>query len=472
MRIGSTYSGSGALDLAVERVFDAEPVWFCEFDEAPSKVLKHHWPAVPNYGDITAVDWASVPPIEIYSGGFPCQDVSAAGKRAGLKRGTRTGLWHHTAHAIDVLRPRWTVLENVLGLLSADGDEWPDSVKGLSALAAKWGRVVALILRKITKAERRGTLTPEWQARKDAELVRARREEQRAKAVFTKERLRLVPRAIATVLAALAAMGYDVRWFVCKASDVGAPHHRTRVFILASREPWAVPVGARPVARLDDESWTEPDHGLFGSIPFSGPWPHAGCIVDGVAYEVEVDVAARAVDVLPTPAASNPNDGEDPATWEARRAMLAERRGGARGDEMLLPGVAVAAATGELLPTPNAADGSGGRMNSDGHQKTLPGTAIEQSVEWGKYAPAIRRWESATRQSPAPTEPNRNGRPRLAAAFAEWMMGWPGGWVTDPAIGITRPEQLKIIGNGVVDLQAEHAIRTVMSWPAAGEVAA
>lgn len=328
LTIGSTYSGAGALDLAVERVFDAEPVWFCEFDEAPSKVLAYHWPDVPNFGDITAVDWATVPPIGIYSGGFPCQDVSAAGKRAGLKHGTRTGLWHHTAHAIDVLRPRWAVLENVLGLLSADGDEWPDSVKELSARADRWWRVVNLIQWKIEKARRRGTLTPVWAERKASELVRARREAQRVTRVFTKERLRLVPRAIATVLAALAVKRYDVRWFVCKASDVGAPHHRTRVFILASREPWTVPAGARPIAQLDDEAWTEPDHGLFGTIPFAGPWPHAGCIVDGIAYEVDTDRAtSTTLDLLPTPAASNPNDGEDVETWEARRAMLAERHG-------------------------------------------------------------------------------------------------------------------------------------------------
>ena len=63
-----------------------------------------------------------------------------------------------------------------------------------------------------------------------------------------------------------------------------------------------------------------------------------------------------------------------------------------------------------------------------------------------------------TRPAPAPTEPNRNGNPRLAAAFAEWMMGWPAGWVTDDDLGLTRTQQLKIIGNGVVPQQAYAAV--------------
>lgn len=100
-------------------------------------------------------------------------------------------------------------------------------------------------------------------------------------------------------------------------------------------------------------------------------------------------------------------------------------------------------------------------MNSDGHQRTLPGTVIEQAIAWGKYAPAIHRWESLTRPAPAPTEPNRNGRPRLAAAFPEWMMGLPAGWVTDVP-DLSRAEQLKAIGNGVCPPQAVAAIRELL----------
>lgn len=81
------------------------------------------------------------------------------------------------------------------------------------------------------------------------------------------------------------------------------------------------------------------------------------------------------------------------------------------------------------------------------------------SVNWGAYEPAIRRWETTIgRAAPDPTEPGRNG-PRLSPAFVEFMMGLPAGWVTSPEIGLTRNEQLKALGNGVVPQQALEALR-------------
>ncbi|MDM2321059.1 DNA cytosine methyltransferase [Mycobacteroides abscessus] len=88
-RIGSLFSGAGGLDLAVEHV---------------------HWPGVPNLGDITAVDWSAVEPVDVLCGGFPCQDVSAAGRRAGIASGTRSGLWLEYAEAINQLRPQLVVI--------------------------------------------------------------------------------------------------------------------------------------------------------------------------------------------------------------------------------------------------------------------------------------------------------------------------------------------------------------------------
>ena len=85
------------------------------------------------------------------------------------------------------------------------------------------------------------------------------------------------------------------------------------------------------------------------------------------------------------------------------------------------------------------------------------------ATAWGKYEPAIRRWEQLTRPAPAPTEPNKNGNPRLSAAFSEWLMGWPDGWVTYPAIGISRNDQLRIVGNGVCPQQAAAALRFLLA---------
>lgn len=74
--------------------------------------------------------------------------------------------------------------------------------------------------------------------------------------------------------------------------------------------------------------------------------------------------------------------------------------------------------------------------------------------------PAVRRWEALTRPAPAPTDTTgKNGQPRLSPAFVEWMQGLPLGHVTDPAIGLTRNEQLKALGNGVVPQQAALATR-------------
>src|SRR5512144_1551944 len=93
MRYGSLCSGIGGLDLAVEATWPgASPAWFCEADPAAASVLERHWPGVPVLPDLTAQDWCSVEPVDLVCAGFPCQDLSYAGKGAGLA-GARSGLW-------------------------------------------------------------------------------------------------------------------------------------------------------------------------------------------------------------------------------------------------------------------------------------------------------------------------------------------------------------------------------------------
>jgi len=77
LRYGSLFSGCGGLDLAVESVFGAVPAWHCELDRDASTVLAHHWPGVPNLGDITAVDWSQAPPVDILCGGFHAAETAA-----------------------------------------------------------------------------------------------------------------------------------------------------------------------------------------------------------------------------------------------------------------------------------------------------------------------------------------------------------------------------------------------------------
>lgn len=182
LTIGSLFSGYGGLDMAVEQVTGATPAWFVEYDTAPSRILAHHWPDVPNYGDVTKVDWATMPPVDIITGGSPCQDLSTAGKSAGMTEGTRSNLWVNMREAIRIIRPRLVVWENVQGALSAKAASDSDMEPGSRQVGDVGGDNL---------------------------------------------------RALGRVLGDLAEIGYDARWTTLRASDIGAPHHRACVFLIA-----------------------------------------------------------------------------------------------------------------------------------------------------------------------------------------------------------------------------------------------
>ncbi len=116
MRIGSLCSGIGGIELGVERATGARTVWHAEVDPHASAVLARHWPGVPNLGDLTAVDWAGVEPVDVLTAGYPCQPFSHAGLRQGEDDDRH--LWPAVRDAVGVLRPRFVLLENVRGHLS------------------------------------------------------------------------------------------------------------------------------------------------------------------------------------------------------------------------------------------------------------------------------------------------------------------------------------------------------------------
>lgn len=155
MTVGSLFTGIGGLDLALEH-FGHRVIWQAESDGYARAVLAKHWPAVKCFEDVREID-ATSPPPDIICGGFPCQDISNAGKRVGID-GERSGLWSEFARIIRELRPRLVFVENVAAL----------TVRGLDR-----------------------------------------------------------------VLGDLAALGFDAEWDVLRAADVGAPHLRARIFILA-----------------------------------------------------------------------------------------------------------------------------------------------------------------------------------------------------------------------------------------------
>lgn len=121
LRVLDLFSGIGGFSLGLERTGGFETVAFCEIEEYPRRVLEKHWPGVPIYHDVRTLTADTLRrdgiTVDVICGGFPCQDLSFAGKRAGLE-GARSGLWGEYRRLIGELRPRFVIVENVPGLLS------------------------------------------------------------------------------------------------------------------------------------------------------------------------------------------------------------------------------------------------------------------------------------------------------------------------------------------------------------------
>ena len=140
MKLGSFCTGYGGLDMAVEAHFGADLTWYSEVDKDCNQLLAHHWPGVPNLGDLTTIDWGQVEPVDIMCAGFPCQPFSTAGKREG--ENDERAIFAYIADAIGVLRPGIVVLENVSGLLTLGGPGVVGTLAGLG-YDLRWGLVRA-----------------------------------------------------------------------------------------------------------------------------------------------------------------------------------------------------------------------------------------------------------------------------------------------------------------------------------------
>jgi len=135
LRVLDLFSGIGGFSLGLERAkcetgpYDGfETVAFCEIEAFPRKVLAKHWPNVPCYSDVrelTASQLAAdgIDRIDCITGGFPCQDISTAGKLAGIGEGTRSGLWSECLRLTGELRPKFSIFENVSNLLSGPAEQ-------------------------------------------------------------------------------------------------------------------------------------------------------------------------------------------------------------------------------------------------------------------------------------------------------------------------------------------------------------
>ena len=133
MRVLDLFSGIGGFSLGLERA-GMTTVAFCEIEPYCRAVLNKHWPGVPVYDDVRTLTRErlradGITGIDIVCGGFPCQDISGAGKQAGID-GERSGLWAEFARLIGDIRPRYAIVENVAALLSGDGGRWFGRVLG------------------------------------------------------------------------------------------------------------------------------------------------------------------------------------------------------------------------------------------------------------------------------------------------------------------------------------------------------
>lgn len=510
LKIGALFAGYGGLDLATEMVLPAQLAWVSEIETAPTKILAHHYPHIPNHGDVTKIDWNKVEPVDIITGGSPCQDLSHAGRRAGMKTGTRSGLWASMCDAIETIKPRLVIWENVQGALS--GEASIGDVESCEFCVDSTGG---------------GNM-----------------------------------RALGRVLGDLAEIGYHAAWTGLRAADIGAPHPRFRVFVLAwpatdtRGEGWGVarfptasetqggwastvdsgrdrtPIDLLPTPRATDGTKGGPNQrgskgdlmlpsavqGLFqervdlvenitaggvlpgvdldqsgevadsfwaefdshtpniseenGSLP-TGAWSQNG---NDLLFPTPTTQDAKnsgsvsqrnrntpplntVVTLLPTPAVNDMGADKTIEWWDelAARQKSADGKPAPHGKSLHIEVLKM------LLPTPTSEryDGRKSEAFAEGRHTIHE---IMSRNRWGDYAAAVARWEALTRPAPAPQTPTgKNGKHRLSAAFVEWMMGLPDGWVTNPAIGISRNNQLKALGNGVVPQQAAWAIRHLLT---------
>ncbi|MEU0252218.1 DNA cytosine methyltransferase [Streptomyces sp. NPDC006184] len=290
----------------------------------------------------------------------------------------------------------------------------------------------------------------------------------RPRLVFLENVAAIRSRGLDVVAADLAACGYDARWMCLRASDpeVGSCHRRDRWFAVAYPAAENPHFPAGPQRRTATPGQAQGGRARAHAGGRSGllaapdghmrllPTPAAadGTGGPGTSPKRQGGMNLRtAVTLLPTPAARDWKSGASNLLGTNSRPL----------NEVVV----------NLLPTPKASDGPHGGPNQrdTAGNYYLPGQAVRPDDGWvatngTDYGPAIRRWETVLgRPAPEPTEPGAKGNRRLSPAFVEWMMGADPGWVTSPDLGLSRSDQLKILGNGVVIQQASIAYAALLA---------
>lgn len=342
MNVGSLFAGIGGFDLGLERA-GMRVAWQVELDPCCRAVLARHFPEARRYEDVCEVGAKSLAPVDLICGGFPCQDLSPAGKGAGLA-GARSGLWAEFARIVRELRPRYVVVENVPALLT--GKASAGTERRSAEFSETWPKQGMTRSGRACRLESSGHRTCE------------------------------------------SASG---SW----PTPHGMPKRGQR------RRPG--PSGnelGRAVLRAERESFPTPTEtdARKGYASPPGPENRRG------RQTLSGAVQSR---LWPTPKAS-------PSGPDFARAG----RPGSGGDD--LP---TAVAREEFWPTPNAADGKGGRISPD--ETILSGRRPSGAKAQRTLREAVRKADLA-----GDSPPRRAGA--LNPTWVEWLMGFPLGWTALP----------------------------------------
>lgn len=417
--VGSLCTGYGGLDLAVLAALGGGRIaWCADPDPHVAVILTERMPHVPNLGDLRTVTWTEVEPIDVLTAGFPCQDISAAGKRAGIEKGQHSGLWTNIVAVLRLLRPALLVVENVAALRWRHGGL--HRVLGDLAQAgydAIWHSVRAADIGAAHPRERLFLLGWPHSSQGNAAHSPSPRWDTRSQRLTHSTPSRWTPSQPSRchyLLHTAAAHPDRLR----QGEQHGADQRGV---------PW-LPDQARrlPTPQAADTTTVGAGRGRVSSSPLSR---HVLSLADSET-------------LLPTPRASDGTKG-CPAQW------------GSQGD-LMLPSVII------HLLTPSGEDDHPAVLGYPHDGESPVPTTGDRRMDWGAYSVAIHRWEHVLgRRAPCPTQPGRHGRPVLSSAFVEHLMGLPPGWVTD--LPLPRTAQLRALGNGVVPQQATYAITLLLS---------
>ncbi|HVZ89599.1 MAG TPA: DNA cytosine methyltransferase [Polyangia bacterium] len=367
----------------------ARVAWQAESNPHALAVLARHYPKARRYNDVREIDHEA-PPVDIVCGGFPCQDISLAGRGAGIE-GERSGLWAEFARVLGVLRPGIAFIENVAAL---------------------------------------------------------------------------VARGLDRVLRDLAEIGFDAEWTCVRASDVGAPHRRDRIFVLAYSDSERVrelhrrgsgALGGRATEFVDDGERVADAHGIkrHERSAFSGVDRETAGEVRGGMFEsggygslANADERGGGEGRIVDPGQSEPDERTESQRKDRGGALANAGQPGCEGEERRWPPRPWGPIAAEHGPEHVADSDRSGRelIRSSGvldGERTSPGNNTNGCDCPSCYS---HRWP------PGPNEiEGWDGAQPAVRRSASWSPGW-----------LRRPDALRLLGNSVCPQQAAFAFRALI----------